>query len=35
MEKDVQALKDVNFRIIIIFLNEGLEMIGEADSIED
>ena len=34
MEEDVQALKGVNSHILNIFLNEGLERNGEADSIE-
>ena len=32
MEKDVQALKDVNSLMIITFLNADLEMNEEADS---
>jgi len=35
MEEDVQALKGVSFRIMNIFLSEGLEKIGEAETIED
>jgi hypothetical protein len=34
MEEDVQALKGVNSHILNIFLNEGREKTGEAESIE-
>ena len=32
---DAQALKGVNSHILNIFRNEGLERIGEAETIED
>ena len=33
MEEDVQVLKDVSFRMINIYLKEGLEKIAEAGKI--
>ena len=35
MEEDVQALKDVSYRIMSIFLNEDPVRIEEAETIED
>ena len=35
MEEDVQVLKDVSFRMINIYLKEGLEKIAEAGKRDD